>query len=242
MKNLTKTFYAKLLISILFLSIAFAASGQNNEINSQNYLPFRLLTTKEPTKKILNESDISGSPYLNKEFVLGSLLTNERIKYIDVPLRYNIYNDEIEFEMSEDSYLAIEAPETIKKATIGNDEFIYAVKRNKKGDQYGYYQLVSDGKVKLLSRYNIVFEEGTTTTGYKKPRPPRLIRNSNTFYLQIANNEPQQVSAKKDLEAIFGQQSQEMKAFIKKEKLNIRQEADLAKLIKFINKNISLKS
>lgn len=68
----------------------------------------------------LTEKDIQGSPFLNQEFVNGSVYTTTKFQYADIPLRYNIYNDNIEFKTPENKILAIAQPETIDKITFGD--------------------------------------------------------------------------------------------------------------------------
>ena len=172
--------------AIILFSTSVFGQGTSGLSSTQSFDDFLSLVNKGSIKRaILTEGDIKGSPNLNDNFVLGSILTLNKIKYVDVPLRYNIYNDDIEFEVDKNTYLAISNPKSMKEICIGDDVFIYTIKRNKKGDQFGYYQLLQKGKVQLLSRYNIVFKEATTTTGYKAPEPAKLERNSNTYYLTI---------------------------------------------------------
>ena len=222
-------------IVILLFSISTFAQNAANA-NSRTFTDFlNIHNTSTSRNPYLTSDEIDGSAYLNDEFVLGSILTKDNIRYINVPLRYNIYNDDIEFEMTKGSYLAISHPEKMKEIRIGDDVFIYDIKRNKKGEQYGYYKLVEDGKIQLLSRFNIVFKEGTTTTGYKAAEPPKFNRNANSLYLKIGTKEPQQLSKKKDIGRIFGPKAKEITALMKAEGLNFRKEGDLIKLVNLLS-------
>ena len=69
-------------------------------------------------------SDIEGSPYLNEEFEIGEVLYGEKYKLNQIPLRYNIYNDDIEYKV-ENSIMAFANPHQIDKVILGNDVFIY---------------------------------------------------------------------------------------------------------------------
>ncbi|PKP33665.1 MAG: hypothetical protein CVU00_10390 [Bacteroidetes bacterium HGW-Bacteroidetes-17] len=239
MKKLIKQFNAKALIILAIGLITITTHGQTYNTYEQASLTDFLNATHSGAlrRSILSENDIKGSPYLKTEFVLGDILTYNKIHYVNVPLRYNIYNDEIEFEVDKENYLAISSPESIQKIIIGDDAFIYTVKRNKKGEQFGYYQLLHEGKVRLLSRHNIVFKEATRTTGYKAAESAKFEKNSNTYYLQKENDEPHEISNKKDLVAMLGPQGEKINLLIKKEKLNFRKEEDLIKLVKFMNEN-----
>ena len=238
MKNYNRyLFTKKTIISLLFLSFTSLSFGQSrNEISIQNSIGFLCLSTDGSLKrKILNETDIDGSPYLNKEFISGNIFTKNKIQYVGVPLRYNIYNDEMEFKTDTENYLAISDPKSMKEIRIGGAVFVYDIKRNKKGEQEGYYELLQDGNVRLLSRYNIVFKPITSTTGYKQSQPPRLNRNANTYYIKTGSSEPLLLASKKDLDVIFGSKNDKLLAFIKSRKLNVKKEEDLIKLVEFIN-------
>ncbi len=237
MKKLISGSYAKQISFILFFAITSGAFGQiYDEYSTRNFHQSNLFSSRS-AKNILSESDISGSPYLNNEFILGSILTNDKIRYIDIPLRYNIYNDDMEFKNSEDTYLAIGDPTLVKMIIIGDDKFIYTDKRKKNGEQFGYYKLLEDGEIKLLLKYNVVFKKAVPTTGYEEAEPPKLERISDTYYILQGNNEPQQISKKKDIDLIFGPKSSEIDNYIKKEKLNVKKEEDLIKLVEFVNKS-----
>jgi hypothetical protein len=100
----------------------------------------------------------------------------------------------------------------------------------------GYYKLACQGKTQLLTRFNIVFKEPQTTTGYKKAESAKFLRLANTYYFKIGEKAPIQVSKKKDLESIFGNKSKDIISFVKKEKLSFKKEKDLIILTEFINK------
>src|SRR5665648_995617 len=56
---------------------------------------------------ILNDlkmSDIQGTPYLEEEFSNGKIITSEGTTYDGIPLRYNAYSDDLEFQKGEDTY------------------------------------------------------------------------------------------------------------------------------------------
>ena len=237
MRKTTSQLYVYLVLATFLILPASFVIGQQKFV-TQSYHDFMKLQPKSTLSKVvLSEDDIDGSPYLKDEFTLGDIITKDDIIYKNVPLRYNIYNDDIEFEMSEGSYLAISNPKKMKEIHIGDDVFIYAIKRKKKGEQYGYYKLVEDGKIQLLSRYNIVFKEATNTTGYNAAQPPQFNRNANSLYVKLGTKEPQQLGKKKEIEKVFGSESKEILSYIKKTKLNIRKEQDLVKLIQHLNES-----
>ena len=49
------------------------------------------------------------------EFITGTIFTTSKTQYVNMSLRYNIYNDQLEFKTPEDKILVMAAPEIIEK-------------------------------------------------------------------------------------------------------------------------------
>jgi hypothetical protein len=180
----------------------------------------------------LNEKEISGSPYLNSEFVEGTVYTKKNIHYTDIPLRYNIYNDVIEYQLPDSSIYAISNPEIIRKIEIGAETFIYYV--TNKGN-VGYFSLISSGEVELLSKYNMTFKDAIPSAAFEAAKPPSFNEQADTYFIKVNDKLPTMVAKKKDIKSIFGNQSDQILTYLKKEKLYLRNQADLIKLVNFIN-------
>jgi hypothetical protein len=234
MKKLIKKVAAQVILSISLFLIAGSTFGQGM-FNYKSYSDFLINQEKSLLQRsILEVSKIEGSPYLNEEFVRGNVTTLDSIQYRNVPLRYNIYNDEIEFMVDDENYLAIAEPTSMAQISIKEAVFIYL----KKDLKYGYYQLLEDGKIKLLLRYNVRFRQANYSNGINQARPPKFNRGVNTHYIQLGYNEPQLIKKKKDIDRIFGKESVAIKELIKKEHIDIHNEKDLHKFVKLLNSSI----
>ncbi|MBU1011741.1 MAG: hypothetical protein KKG99_01935 [Bacteroidetes bacterium] len=233
MKKGIEKIAVQIMLSISLILIAGTIFGQDM-FNHQSYGNFLINQEKMGLQRsILNVSDIEGSPYLDKTFIKGSVITRDSIQYQNVPLRYNIYNDEFEFQVNEEKYLTISDPASMLQISIEDAVFIYLKKDNK----YGYYQLLNDDKVKLLLCYNVKFRQANVSNGINQARPPKFNRGSDTYYLQIGYNEPQQIKNKKDIDLIFKSQNSAIKELIKREKIDLHKEGDLLKFVKLLNKS-----
>ncbi len=232
-KSIEKT-VAQFILGISFVLIAGSTFGQGM-FNYKSYSDFLINQERSLLERsILEVSKIEGSPYLDEKFVRGNVTTLDSIQYRNVPLRYNIYNDEIEFMVDEEKYLAISEPTLMANISIKDAVFIYL----KKDHKYGYYQLLEDGKIKLLLRYNVRFRQANYSNGINQARPPKFNRGVNTHYIQLGYNEPQLIRKKKDIDRVFGKDSDAIKALIKKEHIDIHNENDLHKLVKMLNKEM----
>ena len=74
----------------------------------------------ESSLGIIEEKDIEGSPYLNKEFVEGTIYTNQKNQYNNIPIRYNIYTDELEYRTPDNQILTLATPQIVEKADFGD--------------------------------------------------------------------------------------------------------------------------
>ncbi len=231
MKKSIEKLVVPFMIGISLILIGGSAFGQVM-FEHRTYSDFLINQEKSLLERsILEVSKIEGSPYLNEKFVRGNVTTLDSIQYRNVPLRYNIYNDEIEFLVDEEKYLAISEPASMAQISIKDAVFIYL----KKDLKYGYYQLLEDGKIKLLLRYNVRFRQANYSNGINQARPPKFNRGVNTHYIQLGYNEPQLLRKKKDIDRIFGKESSAIKALIKKEHIDIHNENDLHEFVKLLN-------
>lgn len=241
MKN-TNAAHVKLTFAILFITIFNTSYGQQDAYgtgfssyeSSYDRFASEFVTFFHDKMAIgrLNEKDIKGSAYLNPEFTLGTVYTLKNVHYTSIPLRYNIYNDVIEFKLQNDSIYAISNPEIIRQIEIeGETFFYYRTDYNKAG----YYSLKYEGEVQLLLKYNIGFHDAISAAAFAEAKPAIFQPKANTFFIKTKDELPVRISRKNDLKNIFGNKSDKMLTFIKQKKLNIRKEDDLLKIVEFIN-------
>ncbi len=186
----------------------------------------------KPTMGRLNETDIIGSPYLNNTFIEGTVYTKKNIHYTGIPLRYNIFNDVIEYRLPDQSIYAISNPEIIRKIELCGETFIYYLTNKGKP---GYFIQKLSGDVELLSKYNVVFEDEVPEAPFEEAKPPSFQEQANTYFIKTQDQLPTMISKKRDLKNIFGKRCDSILSYLKKEKLSLRKEADLIKMVDFIN-------
>jgi hypothetical protein len=185
--------------------------------------------------RTLSESNIKGSPYLNDEFFYGSIYTNQKQHFADIPLRYNIYNDDLEFKTPEGKVQALATPEIVELAIFGNTKLVYTDYQNKNNIKKGFFVVIEQGKVSLYSKPRVLFKEGTEPGAYKDPEPPKFVRTSDDYYLQLETGPAVGVGSKKELLAFFPDQQEKVKTFISKNKTKPNKEESLLELVKYYN-------
>jgi len=221
---------------ILILSSALFAEAQVDYTLSNAYEFYRSnrVATGE-YRNVLTEKDIQGSPYLNDEFIKGSIYTLSKTQYADIPLRYNVYNDEIEFETEDKKVAALDAPEIVEKVTFGNYTMEYIPFEIAKKVKKGFFEVLLKGKASLYARPDVEFQEAKAPEPYKDAEPAKFIRKVDRYYLRFGMEPAILCNSKKDIIDSFPDHNNEIEAFMKKVKLNVKKPEDLKSLAEYYN-------
>lgn len=187
-------------------------------------------------KTMLTEEDIEGSPYLNDEFINGTIYTTSQTKYVDVPLRYNIFNEQIEFKPDDDAVQALAAPETVEKVEFGDYKMVYVPYTLSRKIRHSFFrEIVSGEQAVLLARPQVIFEDAKKPAAYQEAEPPKFIRKSDDYYIRVGKEPAVMISRKKDLEEVFPNHKNEVRSFIKKKKVKPNKPERMAELVQYYN-------
>lgn len=186
-------------------------------------------------RNTISEKDIEGSPYFNDAFTNGTIFTTQKIQYNDIPLRYNIFNDEMEFQTPDNKILAIAAPEIVEKAVIG--EYTFSNIPYKLGNKVkrAYFILLTEGKVSLYARAEVIYQKPKEAAAYKDPEPAKFVQRPHSYYLRLNEEPAVKVESKKDLIKFFTDHQKQVEDFIKGNKVKPSKEEKLIELIKYYN-------
>ena len=236
MKNLFKMMAKRVSLVIVFQLIAFSAFAQTR-VMTKTYDDFQVLQhLKTSRTKGGSLAGVEGSPYLKTKFVKGAVLTENDVRYVGIPLRYNIYNDEIEFKNSKGQVLSIQFPGGIKQVKIGSDIFVYHlffVSADRVTQ--GYLQKIISGKANAFIRYRVIYQEAQPALAYKNPQPPKFIPQPSYYYVSKGQKPAVRVEKTKQLIKFLGNHKNELEAFAKKNKIKIRRLDDLRRILYYYN-------
>ncbi len=180
-------------------------------------------------------SGIEGSPYLEDEFVKGSIFTIQRQQYVDIPLRYNIYNDDLEFKTPTDEIQALATPGILEKAVFGNTQIVYSSFELVNKIKKGFFIVLEEGKVSLYAKPGIMFREATLPGAYKEAEPAKFVRKPDEYYLRIGQEPAKLIGSKKELETAFPDNQDKIKSYISKNKTKVNKPENLIELVKYYN-------
>ncbi|MCL3782564.1 hypothetical protein EMN47_19440 [Prolixibacteraceae bacterium JC049] len=181
-------------------------------------------------------SAIGGSPYMHKDFLKGTVFQSEKMIGNDIELRFNVYNNEIEFRLEEDKIYNIPKNLTLNLITIGKEQFVFRkVKNGSKGIKA--LQMLHDNKFKLLKLYKTSYQKAQPAKAMREPIPATFKIEKPTYYIEKGDNTLFKVKSIKDIAKSFPRLNKEIKSESKKNRLKFKDE-DLVKLVLFIETKI----
>ena len=231
----------KLLVSILLLLLTNSLFSQayNNEFD----LNLRQINIEQQRSIFgLTEDEfknLKGSPYVNKEFLLGKIYKGKEVAFDDIYLRYNAFSDEIEIRNSEVNgeikYGALfkNSNELIK---IYNQNYVFVPfeNSNAKGN---YFEILSEQKLfDLYKKISVKFHSPVyAKTTYDKNKPAEF-KQTHTYYLVDKKGSFFELpSNKSKLLKFLSKENKKVKDFAKINKLNLDKEKDLIRLVSYYN-------
>ena len=175
---------------------------------------------------------IKDEAYANVNFITGNIYQGDQLIKSGVPMRFNAYGDEIEIKQkpSDQAYSALVKDPSIY-VKMGMDLYLLVPLKgsNEKG---GYFNVLYDGTTyDLYKKTKAIFREGQKAKStYGRDTPPSFIKTT-TYYLVEDGRFLEMPNSKNKILKMMDSKGSEMKAFIKKNRLDLDKEADLINAI-----------
>jgi len=183
--------------------------------------------------QVVSDAPIKGTPYMQEAYVDGVIYYAN--KNLTAPIRYNAYQDLIEYKQ-DGKALVLDANPKIQKVKLGEEAFV-PQKYNLNGKpKLGYFALLDSGKVMLFAKRKIVYtaeKKGRALDG--SDMPAEFKRTADDYYFKIGEGELQELSNIKSMIASFPDKQDELTAFVKKEKISPKKEKEMVRLIQYYN-------
>jgi hypothetical protein len=220
-------------ISLIFIFIfsAFGVTQGQNYTDIRNF--YEEFRKNQYEHSISERSEIQGSPWDKAEFVTGEVYTNGNQHYSGIPLRYNIYSNQIEFRKPEGEVFEIDPPEIIDSVFIGESKLIFYPYKSGSKTQKSFFKVLTKGEPMLLLKMNIILKEAEKPGAYKEAVPASFQRMQDDFYLAAVQGEAEKFSGKKDLVELLKSYPGETEQFIKQNKTKFNRKDDLIKLMEY---------
>lgn len=225
----------KIIVSTLILASPFFCFAQQ-QIVSQNYAvgaQATFYTLQSSTGKTLSYDDILGTPYPNKNFTPAKISgTSDQ----QTPVRYNSYNDEIEFK-KDDQVLAL--PKKPEYSRIEMAPAKQAIVLLETSDELsGYFFELVNGKNSLYKKIKTKFADYVPApNGYASDKPANFKTLDPVYYIKTEKGLIKKPKNQKDITEQFPDKKEGLTTFFKSNKIKFDKEEDLIKLVNFLNQN-----
>ncbi len=227
----------KIELSLLLTLFIFISTYSQNVFHKGSGA-IHSFTTTTSNDINLNLSEINGIPYENNSFQLGRAVNKLGGKSRPFYIRYNIFSDVI--ELKEDLFNS-ELTNLVKSlniyAVIKNVEYHYEIySDNNKGTNEGYFILLTKGKNSSLYLRKIkkFKDKVPVKDSYSKEQPATFV-DSKSYYFK--KNDKRVLlplsSKKKQFFKQFPEAENDLKKYIKSEKMNLKNQNDLIEVFKY---------
>jgi len=183
---------------------------------------------------------IEGSPYMDNTFSKGQLYYGDE-QVGNIYFRYNAYNEEIEIKQQNlegEPIRGLGKDKKIRLVANGESMSFKTFVDSQGNTQNGYLTLLSDGDYKLYKHIDVVFKEAKKAeNSFVKGKPAKFIQFVE-YYLEGPDGkriDQVELNNKKVLNVISEDKKASLSSFLKENKLKIKGEQDLMKVLSFLN-------
>ncbi|RQO38943.1 hypothetical protein DBR39_08075 [Chryseobacterium sp. KBW03] len=224
----------KIIISILLVSFIPLSAQQMTTLSydGSRLLNHTFYQNGDSNSKGISYDDIQGSPYYDKAFSPAKFIVADRAE--TAVARYNTYFDEVEFKKDEETYsLVPDSPFTRIEFTRTKETL---VKLDTGDDLKGYFFELVNGKNTLYKKVKTEFKNAfTARNSYETDRPASFNATDPVYYIKTESGYIKKPKKIKEIADAFPAKKDDIEKFAKSNNIKINKEADLIKLVKFLN-------
>ncbi len=195
----------------------------------------------------INLTQVNGSPYLNEDFVEGTIVDEKNNNSSSAFLRYNSYNDnfEIKFDLNSSSVKSLDR--TFYYKYIVNGEKYVLIDSPIAINQYHYrngngyvVELKETENLSLYKRYAKQYKKGKKATSNYDIDKPATLNTKTTYIFKFKNDYKTIEPNKKKILDAFTDHKNEIQGFIKENKIKFRGDSerienDLITILEYYN-------
>lgn len=194
-------------------------------------LPQSLL---KPITRVTTFDEYDGSIHKSLKYKDASVI-DEKSGTFDTKLRYNAYTDALEFKKSNDLFELLKSPTS--HARINGDYYYYCNFKTQRGlKKSGYYVLVElNEKYRIYKKYSVEITKPDPKGSVSGTSSPGKVRIRTKYFLEEHGIIMELPMNKKEILAALSDKEEELKKYIKKNRIKVRKEEDLVRLVSRYN-------
>ena len=178
-------------------------------------------------------SSSKGGMYLEPGWATGRVMLKDQSVLEYLQLRYDIYNQQIQFVRENDT-LAFSKPEEVMYFILDDRNFIYAVFQQEGGGLgSGYFEILTDGDCKLLLRRTIKYHADPES----KPGLTEevFVRESEYFIIKDEGVAKPVRNCRKSVLCAFKDKEEQVDDFLEVNDIKMKTCDDLKKVVEYYN-------
>jgi len=231
-KNFSIFIIATLAFNSVYAQYAYSPVPEENIVN--------FVTTSSSTE--IKPEKTKGTPYLNEKFIHGEIIVHDKVEEVG-KMRYNAYRNEVEIldNQSKDSYYSLLKRAYIQVEIGGKIYSIYTYFDSGESIKTSYFTDLNEGNLKLLFKPEALLKQARSpSTSYEKYSPPTYVWNSSYYLIDESNKNAENHAVKvrltkNNILGFTGSRREEMRQYVKENKLNLRQEDDVVSFLNYYN-------
>jgi len=187
------------------------------------------------TTKIVTQFDeYEGSIYNSLKYKSATII-DEKSRTFDTKLRYNAYTDALELKQQGELLELIKKPTL--HARIDDDYYYFCEFKTVRGiKKHGYYVLVElNERYKVYKKYSVDVKRPNPKGSSNGTSAPGEVTVKTAYFIEEKGTIVELPQNKKEFLATFNDKEEELKDYIKKEKIKVRKEEDLIRLVSKYN-------
>jgi len=195
-------------------------------------------------KSSFEDGSIVGSPYSSNTFLPAQLYYGDEVAD-NIYYRYNAYNEEVEIKqknLDEEPIRGLSKDKKIKVVSLGKALSFKTFVDKNGNTKNGYLTLLASGDYKLYQHLKVTFKEAKKAENSFVQNIPAKFSQSTEYYLEVTNKnriDQVELSNKKIIQLVDDEKANELKTFLKENKIKVRDVNDLYTVINFLNGNES---
>jgi|GEM_PF-1121693 len=233
--NRKKTCITVILVCSVFLVQVPSSMAQLVSPRSSNVQFDNLLSRGTEINPVYYD-EIEGSPFLENEFMPGTVVMKNGRIFENIGFRYNMHTNQIEFK-DEGKILTFVNPRDLEYVFFGNHRFIYEKYFLKGKPVEGYFKVLADGYARLLvKRYAEIKSEKMPVSNFGEVNYRNYFRITEDYYItKDGQNLIPVRKQKRSLLKALEEKKTEIEAFLEASGLDIRNDVDLGEVVFYYN-------
>jgi hypothetical protein len=182
---------------------------------------------------------INGSPYLTNDFVDGTMTTLDGTVIPGLKYRYDIYGDRMQFIVNSDTAV-INKPLALRSVELEDRKFVYeGFMLDEDRVAAGYFEVIEENEyLTVLYRRRLELEQDIYVSNYGGGGGTKefKMKKVNSYFVKPMDSAALQIRNKKDLLRSIPDYHDQVKQYMKDQKISVKKEKDLQELAIYYNK------